>query len=89
MLERGSHVSYGACGLPYNIEDPERRMDDLVVIAAEKFRSERGIDVGSSSTASGRASSSDPASAKQPPSPAGSEVDSWRRFPPQRAARTA
>ncbi len=45
VLERGRHVSYGACGLPYNIEDPERRIDDLVVIPAEKFRTERGIDV--------------------------------------------
>lgn len=45
VLERGGHVSYGACGLPYNIGDPERRIDDLVVIPAERFRSERGIDV--------------------------------------------
>jgi NADPH-dependent 2,4-dienoyl-CoA reductase/sulfur reductase-like enzyme len=45
VLERGPHVSYGACGLPYNIADPERRIDDLVVISAERFRRERNIDV--------------------------------------------
>jgi len=37
-------VSYGAC-LPYNIEAPERRIDGLEVSAAEKFRSQRDIDV--------------------------------------------
>lgn len=45
VLERGRYVSYGACGLPYNIEDPSRRIDDLVVITPDKFRSQRGIDV--------------------------------------------
>lgn len=45
VLERGPHVSYGACGMPYNILDAERSMDDLVVITPERFRTERGIDV--------------------------------------------
>jgi NADPH-dependent 2,4-dienoyl-CoA reductase/sulfur reductase-like enzyme len=45
VLERGPHVSYGACGMPYNIEDPARALEDLVVITAEQFRAERGIDV--------------------------------------------
>jgi len=45
VLERGPHVSYGACGMPYNIEDPERDIEDLVVITAENFRREREIDV--------------------------------------------
>ncbi|MHB8257453.1 MAG: FAD-dependent oxidoreductase [Acidiferrobacterales bacterium] len=44
-LERGPYVSYGACGMPYNIEDPQRDIDDLVVITAEEFRHVRGIDV--------------------------------------------
>ena len=44
-LERGSHVSYGACGMPYNIEDPARRIDDLVVLTPDQFRQDRGIDV--------------------------------------------
>jgi len=45
VLERGPHVSYGSCGMPYNLLDPARSMDDLVVITPERFRSERGIDV--------------------------------------------
>ena len=45
VLERGSDVSYGACGMPYNIEAPGRSIDDLVVISAERFRSERHIDL--------------------------------------------
>ncbi len=45
VFDRGPHVSYGACGMPYNIQDPNRAIDDLVVISAERFRSERGIDV--------------------------------------------
>jgi NADPH-dependent 2,4-dienoyl-CoA reductase/sulfur reductase-like enzyme len=44
-LERGSHVSYGACGMPYNIADPARKIEDLVVITPEQFRKDRGIDV--------------------------------------------
>ncbi|MHB8348040.1 MAG: FAD-dependent oxidoreductase [Acidiferrobacterales bacterium] len=44
-LERGPYVSYGACGMPYNIEDPQRDIDDLVVIGAAEFRNARGIDV--------------------------------------------
>lgn len=45
VLERGAHVSYGSCGMPYNLLDPARRMEDLVVIPPERFRSERGVDV--------------------------------------------
>ncbi|HEX9052271.1 MAG TPA: FAD-dependent oxidoreductase [Anaeromyxobacter sp.] len=45
VLERGPYVSYGSCGMPYNILDPARQMDDLVVIPAERFRKERGVDV--------------------------------------------
>jgi NADPH-dependent 2,4-dienoyl-CoA reductase/sulfur reductase-like enzyme len=44
-LERGPHVSYGACGMPYNIGDPARPIHDLVVITPEQFRHTRGIDV--------------------------------------------
>ena len=45
VLERGDHISYGACGLPYNIEDPERDIEDLVVLTAEHARKKRGIDL--------------------------------------------
>ncbi|MCG6964243.1 MAG: FAD-dependent oxidoreductase [Acidobacteria bacterium] len=45
VLERGPYISYGACGMPYNIEDPARTMDDLVVLTPERAREERGIDL--------------------------------------------
>jgi NADPH-dependent 2,4-dienoyl-CoA reductase/sulfur reductase-like enzyme len=45
VFERGDHISYGACGLPYNIEDPERDIEDLVVLTAEDAREKRGIDL--------------------------------------------
>ncbi|HEX6242464.1 MAG TPA: FAD-dependent oxidoreductase, partial [Polyangiales bacterium] len=44
-LERTADVSYGACGLPYNLMDPARDIEDLVVISAERFRAERAIDL--------------------------------------------
>ena len=45
VIERGNYISYGACGLPYNIEDPEREIEDLVVLSAEHARDKRGIDL--------------------------------------------
>jgi len=45
VLERGPVISYGACGMPYNIADPERSLDDLIVLSAEDAREGRGIDV--------------------------------------------
>jgi NADPH-dependent 2,4-dienoyl-CoA reductase/sulfur reductase-like enzyme len=45
VFEQGDYVSYGACGMPYNIADPRRAIEDLVVITPEKFRNERNIEV--------------------------------------------
>ena len=45
VLDRGHDISYSACGMPYNIGDPSRGLDDLVILRAETARSERGIDV--------------------------------------------
>ncbi len=45
VFERGSYISYGACGMPYNIEDPGRDIDDLVVLSADKARQERNIEL--------------------------------------------
>ena len=45
LLERGPFVSYGACGIPYNLQDPARAIEDLIAVSAEKFRSQRQIDV--------------------------------------------
>ncbi len=45
VLERSRDVSYSACGMPYNIADAHREMDDLVVRTADAFRSKQGLDV--------------------------------------------
>ena len=45
LLERGPNVSYGACGMPYNLQEPRRPIEDLIALSAERFRSERRIDV--------------------------------------------
>jgi NADPH-dependent 2,4-dienoyl-CoA reductase/sulfur reductase-like enzyme len=43
VFEKGDWISYGACGMPYNIEDPKRGIEDLVVLTAEEARRKRGI----------------------------------------------
>ena len=45
VFEKTDDVSYSACGMPYNIADPDRQMDDLVVRQAEVFRHQQGIDL--------------------------------------------
>lgn len=45
VFEKTGDVSYSACGMPYNIADPGRDMDDLVVRRAEVFRDKQGIDL--------------------------------------------
>ncbi len=45
VFEQTADVSYSACGMPYNIADPERNMEDLVVRRAEVFRDKMGIDL--------------------------------------------
>lgn len=45
VLEKTEDVSYSACGMPYNIADPARDMDDLVVRKAEVFRKKQGINL--------------------------------------------
>jgi NADPH-dependent 2,4-dienoyl-CoA reductase/sulfur reductase-like enzyme len=45
VLEQTGDVSYSACGMPYNIADPERAMEDLVVRQAHVFREKQGIDL--------------------------------------------
>jgi NADPH-dependent 2,4-dienoyl-CoA reductase/sulfur reductase-like enzyme len=45
VLEQTQDVSYSACGMPYNIADPDRDMDDLVVRRAHVFREKQGIDL--------------------------------------------
>ena len=45
VLEQTEDVSYSACGMPYNIADPERTIEDLVVRSAEVFREKQSINL--------------------------------------------
>jgi NADPH-dependent 2,4-dienoyl-CoA reductase/sulfur reductase-like enzyme len=45
VLEKTNDVSYSACGMPYNIADPKRQIDDLVVRPAQVFRDKQGINL--------------------------------------------
>lgn len=45
VLEKTCDVSYSACGMPYNIADAHRDIDDLVVRPAEVFKQKQGIEV--------------------------------------------
>jgi len=45
VLEKTNDVSYSACGMPYNIADPDRPIDDLVVRQAAVFREKQGINL--------------------------------------------
>ncbi len=45
VLEKTEDVSYSACGMPYNIADPDRKIEDLVVRRAEVFREKQGINL--------------------------------------------
>lgn len=44
VLERGDWVAYGACGIPYYVEDVIHDLEDLVVVDPEGI-AERGIDL--------------------------------------------
>src|SRR6185436_656768 len=45
VLEKGTVISYGACGLPYFVEGRVREASQLVVYTPEYFRKERNIEV--------------------------------------------
>jgi len=45
VLEKGEHVSYGACGLPYLVEGRVRESEQLIVHTPEYFRRERNISI--------------------------------------------
>ncbi len=45
VLEQTRDVSYSACGMPYNIAEPDRELEDLVVRQAHVFREKQGIDL--------------------------------------------
>ncbi len=45
ILEKSQDVSYSACGMPYNIADANRDIEDLVVRRAEVFRQKQGLNL--------------------------------------------
>jgi len=45
VLEQTGDVSFSACGMPYNIADAQREIDDLIVRKADVFRNKQGIDL--------------------------------------------
>jgi NADPH-dependent 2,4-dienoyl-CoA reductase/sulfur reductase-like enzyme len=45
VYEQTQDVSYSACGMPYNIADASRDIDDLVVRKASVFREKQNIDL--------------------------------------------
>ncbi|MBF0375951.1 MAG: FAD-dependent oxidoreductase [Desulfamplus sp.] len=45
VLEKSMDVSYSACGMPYNIADPLRDIDDLIVRKADVFREQNKINL--------------------------------------------
>ncbi len=45
VMEKTLDVSYSACGMPYNIADPEREIEDLVVRQAHVFREKQDINL--------------------------------------------
>lgn len=45
VFEQSQDVSYNACGMPYNIADPDREINDLVVRSAQVFREKQNIDI--------------------------------------------
>jgi len=45
VLEQTDDVSYSACGMPYNIAEPDREIDDLIVRRTHVFREKQGINL--------------------------------------------
>mgnify|MGYP000403936722 CR=1 FL=1 len=45
VFERGSWVSYAACGMPYYVKGEVADLDDLVAMTPEEFRQGRDVDL--------------------------------------------
>ncbi|MCS7315779.1 MAG: FAD-dependent oxidoreductase [Bryobacterales bacterium] len=43
VLERGAHVAWAACGLPFYLSGRVARLDDLILFTPERFQRERGV----------------------------------------------
>lgn len=44
VFEKGVDVSYGACGMPYNLLDLEKPVESLYALSLQEIREKRGID---------------------------------------------
>jgi CoA-dependent NAD(P)H sulfur oxidoreductase len=45
VLERGEHVSYGACGLPYFIANPSQKAEELIALTPETAAEKKHVIV--------------------------------------------
>ncbi len=45
VLEKGEHISYSACGMPYYIARPDSDVSELIVLSVAEAKEKRGIDV--------------------------------------------
>ena len=45
MFERGEHISFANCGLPYHVGGVIEKREDLVVMSPERFRARTNVDV--------------------------------------------
>ncbi len=45
LFERGPHVSFASCGLPYHVGDVIPKESDLLLVTPERFRERLAIDV--------------------------------------------
>lgn len=45
VLERGAHVAWAACGLPFYLSGRVGRLEDLIVYTPERFQRERGVTI--------------------------------------------
>lgn len=53
LFERGEHISFANCGLPYYIGDVIKKRDALFVTTVEKFRERYNIDIRSNTEVTG------------------------------------
>lgn len=45
MFERGEHISFANCGLPYHVGGVIKKREELVVMSPERFRARTNCDV--------------------------------------------
>jgi NADPH-dependent 2,4-dienoyl-CoA reductase/sulfur reductase-like enzyme len=45
VFERGEHISYGACGLPYFLSNKEQKPEELIALTPDKALSKKGVIV--------------------------------------------